>query len=329
MSTNEKRNSDDQQIDLFLISAKIGEFFQGINTMIFKAIQFVLKHIVILGILFVIGVGLGMYFDKTNKVYDHEIIVQPNFESTDYLYAKVALLTSKIKQRDSVFLKAIGIKNPSKLVKIDIAPVIDIYKFINSGDKDRNVLNFELLKLMADDGDLKKIVEEKMTSKNYAFHLISFTTNKPINLKEIIDPLMAYFNNSVYFEQMKSVYIKNAETKILRNNEIIAQIDGFLNDYGKSEASAKSDKLIYYNENTQLNAVIQTKNELISENGGLRLGLVGTDKIIKTNSTTINLLNTKSINGKLKLILPILFIGLYLLASIFISFYKTQAAKNK
>jgi len=161
MSTNEKRNSDDQQIDLFLISAKIGEFFQGINTIIFKAIQFVLKHIVILGILFVIGVGLGMYFDKTNKVYDHEIIVQPNFESTDYLYAKVALLTSKIKQKDSVFLKAIGIKNPSKLVKIDIAPVIDIYKFINSGDKDRNVLNFELLKLMADDGDLKKIVEEK------------------------------------------------------------------------------------------------------------------------------------------------------------------------
>jgi len=160
-----------------------------------------------------------------------------------------------------------------------------------------------------------------MTSKNYAFHLISFTTNKPINLKEIIDPLMAYFNNSVYFEQMKSVYIKNAETKIVRNNEIIAQIDGFLNDYGKSEAGAKSDKLIYYNENTQLNAVIQTKNALISENGGLRLGLVGTDKIIKTNSTTINLLNTKSINGKLKLILPILFIGLYLLAYIFISFY--------
>ncbi len=328
MNTNEKRNLDDQEIDLSVISNKIGNLFQDMNTAIFKFMQFILKNIVILGILFVIGFGLGMYSDKTNKIYDHEIIVEPNFGSTDYLYSKVELLASKIRQKDTLFLKAIGINNPSTLVKIKIEPVVDIYKFISGSDKDRNEQNFELLKLMAEDGDMAKIVEEKTTSKNYAFHVISFTTKQLTNRKDIIEPLLKYFNNSAYFDQIKNVYIQNHKTKIIRNNEIIAQIDGFLNNYTKDEGSAKSDKLVYYKENTQLNEVIQTKNNLIAEIGRLQLDLVHIDKVLKDSSATMNIQNTKSITGKLKLILPFVFILIYLLLYLFVKFYKTQAAKH-
>jgi len=286
MSTKDKTNLETQEIDLAVISNKIAGFFQSISTGIFKFIQFLIKNIVILGILFVIGFGLGLYLDRTNKIYDHEIIAQPNFGSTDYMYSKVELLASKIRQRDTVFLKAIGIDKPSNLLKIKIEPVIDIYKFISSGDKDSNEQNFELLKLIAEDGDMKKIIEEKTTSKNYAFHLISFTTNKISNRKDIIEPLLKYLNNSTFFNQIQNVYIKNTQTKITRNNEIIAQIDGFLNTYAKEGATSKS-------------------------------------------STTINIQNTQSINGKLKLVLPILFIALYMMIYFFISFYKKQSAKNK
>jgi hypothetical protein len=38
---------------------------------------------------------------------------------------------------------------------------------------------------------------------------------------------------------------------------------------------------VYYNENTQLNDVIQTKDKLIKEQGNLRLELVNADKIVK------------------------------------------------
>lgn len=329
MSTNDKRNFNDQEIDLSLLSDKIGIFFQSINTAIFKSIQFVIKHIVILVILFAIGFGLGMYLDKTQKIYDHEIIVQPNFGSTDYLYSKIELLQSKIKERDTVFLKSTGISDPSTLLKIKIQPVVDIYKFISGSDKDRNEQNFELLKLMAEDGDMKTIVKETTTSKNYAYHLISFTTAELVNRKDIIEPLLTYLNNSVYFNKIKDVYFENSKIKISRNNEIIAQIDGFLNNYTKSEENTKSDKLVYYNENTQLNDVIQTKNSLITEIGRLQLNIVDIDKIIKATSTTMNIKNTESIHGKLKLILPLLFIFLYTSAFFFINFYKNQAAKIK
>lgn len=329
MSNNDKRNLDDQEIDLAVISRKIGDLFQVMNKVIFKIIQFLIKKIIILGILFSIGIGLGIYLDKIQKVYDHEIIVQPNFGSTDYLYSKVGLLSSKIKERDTVFLKSIGIQEPSKFLKIEVKPIIDIYKFITGNSASVNEQNFELLKLIAEDGDMKKIVEEQTTSKNYALHKISFKTNKLVSRKDFIEPILKYLNSSLYFNQIKEVYVKNTQIKIDRDNQVITQIDGFLNSFNKViEGNTKSDKLVYYNENIQLNEVIQTKNGLISEIGRLQLDLIGIDQIIKEIGNTSNIQNTKSINGKLKLVLPILFVSLYLLLFLFISFYKTQSQKK-
>lgn len=330
MNNNDKSNLDNQEIDLSVLSKKIGDFFQSINKTIYKTIQFMIKKIIIIGVLFILGIGLGIYLDKTQKIYNHEIIVQPNFGSTDYLYSKVGLLASKIKEQDTVFLKSIGIKNPSNLLRIEIRPIVDIYKFISGNNAGVNEQNFELLKLMAEDGDMKKIVEEETTSKNYAFHQINFKTNKLVNRKDIIEPLLQYLNSSKYFNQIKGGYIKNSLIKINRNNEIITQIDGFLNSFSSVIAgNTKSDKLVYYNENTQLNDVIQTKNGLIAEIGKLQIDLISVDEIIKECSSTSNIQNTKSINGKLKLVLPILFVSLYLLLYLFIHFYKTQSQKYK
>ena len=114
------------------------------------------------------------------------------------------------------------------------------------------------------------------------------------------------------------------------NDSIISHINGVLNSFSKTlNCSQKSDKLFYYNENTQLNDVIKTKNELIKEQGEHRLELVGNDRIIKESSSTINIRNTKDLNGKMKLVLPLLFIFLFFLLGYFKSFYKNQLAKSK
>ena len=119
MNTTPPSNSDNQEIDLSQISKKIGEFFESIFTTIFKGILFLKRNLLIVVILFVIGVGLGVYLDKQTKVYDHEIVVSPNFGSNDYLYAKIELIKSKINEADTVFLKKIvGIQEPKKLKKI-------------------------------------------------------------------------------------------------------------------------------------------------------------------------------------------------------------------
>ena len=321
MNKNEPSNQEDQEIDLMQISKKMGRFFERINTRIFKGILFFKRNILILGILFIIGLGLGFFLDRTTKNYNNEIIVSPNFGSTDYLYAKIDLIESKIKENDTVFLKeVIGIKKPKKIDKIEIEPITDVYKFIENKSE-----NFELIKLMAENGDIKKIVEDNLTSKNYPFHTITFATNDLIDNKEVIEPLLNFLNNVDYYDKIKEASVNNIRMKMIQNDTIISQINNVLNGFSDKVNGPKNDKLVYYNENTQLNDIIKTKDNLINEQGAHRLELIGFDRIIKDNSITINIEKTSFAYRKLKFILPILFVFIYIFINFFIAFYKKQS----
>ena len=318
------QNNDNQEIDLSQIAKKIGNFFEGILTKIFNVFLFFKRNILWVGILFILGVGLGLYLDKTTKVYDNEIIASPNFGSVDYLYAKVELISSKINDGDTLFLKeVVGINEPKKLKKIAIAPITDVYKFINNSDK-----NFEFVKLLAEDGDLKKIVNENLTSKNYPYHLISYTTDKETSNEKTVQPLLKYLNSSDYFSLIQKEYLNNVKVKMTENDSIISQINGLLNAFSSNtNGTQKSDKLVYYNENSELNEVIKTKEILINEQGNHRISLVNFDKVVKESSVTLNIKNTKAVNGKMKFVLPLFFILLFVIVGFLKSFYKSQMSK--
>ncbi|QBZ97116.1 hypothetical protein [Flavobacterium sangjuense] len=326
------QNNDNQEIDLSQISKKIGSFFEGISNSIFEGILFIKRNIVIFISLFIIGVGAGYYLDKTSNSYDHEIIVAPNFGSTDYLYGKIDLLESKIKVQDTVFLKSIGIQNPKSLGQIEIEPIIDIYNFVNSAtsmaNSAQNTQNFELVKLLSEDGDINKVIKEKTTSKNYGRHIIHISTKGLVGNKNFIDPLMAYLNRNEYYQNVQKVYVNNIKTKMKQNEAIILQIDNLLNEFSSTTTNnQKSDKLVYYNENTQLNEIIKTKNNLIGELGGQRMDLVNNEQIIMKNSSVINVKNTKGVNGKMKLVIPLFLFFAFIGINMFKNFYRKQSAK--
>jgi hypothetical protein len=324
MSTNVPNNQEDQEIDLMQISKKINDFFQKLNMLLFKSIHFFVKNAVIISILLVAGAAIGFYCDMNFKTYNHKIIVTPNFGSTDYLYSKIDLIDSKIRSNDTVFFKEVlGIKSPKTLNKIEINPVIDIYKFIENKPE-----NFEVLKLMAEDEDINEIIENNMTSKNYTFHKIFFNTNKLVTYDEVIQPILKYLNSSKYYGKLQNAAINNMEIKMNQNDIIISQINEVLNGFSsKVNGAQQSDNLVYYNENTQLNDVIKTKDALITEQGADRMRLIGLDKIIKENSTILNIENKDSLNGKLKFVLPLLLISIFVLLRFFIAFYKKQSLK--
>lgn len=314
---------DGNEIDLAQISKKISSFFERIVITIFRGLFFVRRNILVFAVLGILGGGLGYYLDSKTKIYDHKIIVSPNYSSTDYLYSKIELLNSRINEGDTLFLKnVVGIKKPKSIVAIEVLPITDVYKFIEN-----NTQNFELLRLFAEDGDLKKIVQENMTSKNYPFHQITFSTKGVTDRTATIDPILNYLNDSDYFKKMQKEYLHNIDIKMVENDSLIRQINGFLNGVSNSiNGSQKSDKLVYYNENTQMNDVIKTKDELIREQGRLRLDLVNLDKIIKDNSVVSNINNKKGVNGKMKFVLPLLFFFLFGFGSLLIKFYKNRKA---
>lgn len=323
MSTNVPQNQDNQEIDLFAFFKKAADFFQWINRILFLSIRFFVKNVIIVSALVLLGFGVGLYLDRMQQRYDHQIIVAPNFKSTDYLYAKIDLLASKIADGDSVFLNSIGLSKYVALTKIKIEPIVDIYKLISNNEQ-----NFELLELMAQNGDLKAVVKETTTSKNYNYHTIIVTTKGKINQKEVIEPILKYLNTNAYFVDIQKVSIANIQQKIKVKEDIIVQIDEIVNSFSTSKQNvSKNEKLIYYNENNQLNSIIKTKDSLSSAMALLKIELLNSNKIINDNAIVLNIKSSTGINGKFKFILPLLLIALFILLSLFTAFYKKQAAK--
>jgi hypothetical protein len=328
MSTN---TNQDQEIDLGQLFGKIGNLFDTIISSIFKGILFVQKNIVLLLILVAVGGGLGYFMDINNKNFNHEVIVSPNFGSVDYLYNKVNLINSKIRQKDYSFLKSIGISKPENISKVSIKPIVDIYSFVNENKADaknaQNSQNFELVKLLSEEGDINKVLKDTLTSRNYTDHRISISTDGITTNKKTIDPILAYLNDSSFHNEYQKSYIDNIHFKIEQNEIIIKQIDGLLNQFSSTASNQKNDKLVYYNENSQLNGVIEQKNSLINEIGVLKTQLISLDKIVLDKSRVVNIKNTKGLNNKMKLVLPFLLVLGFLFVTFFIRFYKNQAAK--
>lgn len=323
MSTKVPQNSADQEIDIFQLSRSIGSFFDRLNSSVFRAIQFFIRNWIVVLVLVVLGVVSGFYLDSSKKSYNNQIVVTPNFESVDYLYAKVDLIQAKIASGDFDFLKnTVGITNPKAIRKIEIKPVADVYKFIE--DKEQN---FELIKLMAEVGEVKKVLEDNVTSKNYTHHTISFISNGLVNEKEVVEPILKYLNNSAYFKSIQKIGYKNLELEIAQNDTIIAQIDQVLNGLSTTaKNSSKNEKLVYYSENLQLNDIIKTKQKLVTEQGKNRFRLISFDKTIKEINTTLNINENKTVSGNFKIWLPILFIFLFVFVSLLRKFYRKQLA---
>src|SRR6476660_1184832 len=324
MSTNATKNDVVQEVDLMSLSKGIGNAFRSLNDLIYRFIRFLLRNIIWIVALIVIGGGLGYWLDSKNRgSYKTQLIFDTNFGSTDYLYAKVEQLGGKIKERDTVFLsKVVGIKHPEDLQEIGISPVIDVFKFVSNAG---NEANYRLIELMAQDGDIKKIVADNTTSKNYPYHMISFKTNGRTTAERTVTPLLNYLNDNDYYKKVQQEYLKNVDVKLRANDTMVKQIDRLLKEYANE--SGATGQSVYINENTQLNDMIKTKDQMIRDQGVNRVELVGLDKVIKDNSIITNIKDESGLGGKMKLVLPLLFIFIFLCVAAIKTLYQNQAAK--
>jgi len=315
MSSNTPNNND-QEIDLRQVSQKMGQAYENFLSWIFRGFLFVKRNLIVLIVLFVIGAGIGCYLDKSNKVYESKIVVTANFGSVDYLYSKIELLKSKIFQGDLQYLESTGINDFKKIGFIKIEPIIDIYPFINN-----NPQNFELVKILGEEGSLEDAIKNNITSKNYPYHTITFLSPKKLNEESTVKSVMRYLNDSDFYLKVKMESNKNILQKIKGNDTIIAQIDRILNSISQKKLNTN---LVYNNENNQLSDLIKTKESLIQAQANLKIDLINLDEVIKESSYTFNSVDNIELLQRNSIILPLLFLGLYLLSIGITRFYKSQ-----
>lgn len=309
-------NSQEQEIDLSQIGKSISKVFQKAVNRCFDLLFFIQKKLIIVFILLVIGGGLGFYLDKEPN-YTSDVVVIPNFGSNEYLYDKINLMSLKLKEKDKAFFTKIGIKNIKDFISIEIEPINGIYDFIN---KQEHKNNFDFIKLMAEDGDIEKVLQDKTTSKNYYLHGINIKTAIVYNQKDLIDPILNFLQQSEYFLKLQKIQQFNLEEKLAANKSIIAQIDEIVLSLNQN----KTGSSVSISENTGLSDLIEKKDYLILENQKLSTNRLEFEKIIKDQDIVLNQMNTSGANNKMKFILPLLFVLFYLLGYWFSIVFKQQ-----
>ena len=127
----EQNNSD--EIDLGIVFNKIKKITNNFLISIYKGIQFLLKHWWKIVLIAIIGGVIGYFLEQKNEPNKWAtIIVQNNFNSSNYVYEAVEQLNKKVKDKDTIFLKNAGFRTDTIVLKlIKIEPIVNIVELIN------------------------------------------------------------------------------------------------------------------------------------------------------------------------------------------------------
>ena len=313
-------NSQDQEIDLGQIGKGIKNFFNGMVNAFFDFLFFIKKKIIIISILIIVGILLAFSLDS--KVYKHEISVIPNFGSNEYLYKKIEQVDTKLREKDILFFNELGIKSYEDILSIEIEAYPGVYDFIKTNSEEKT--NFELLKLMAEDGNIDKILKDEMTSKNYYHHKITIETKGMFKKEELITPLLNYLNTNSYFENLQKISYNNLKEKIIFNDSLSKQIDKLIILMSSNSGSGT----ISISEKNSIPELIEKKDKLIKENQQSFLAENIYDKIIKEESIIINIREYKTLLLNNKILFPLILILLYFVIYSFSIFYKKQLTRS-
>lgn len=197
--------NENQEIDLGKVFTN---FSSSIKGLFIGFLAFLLKNKLILLLLFIIGFALGYYLDA-KPTYKNELILKPNFNTADYLYAKTEQFNSfKSMNEDNILEGKYNLKKRKELGNFKIEPINDIYRFLKDNES-----GYNFLKLMAEDGSIKKIIDEDVTSKNYEYHKVTFESKEFLTKEEVVEPFMKFINDDEYLLKLHEINLKNTEKK--------------------------------------------------------------------------------------------------------------------
>lgn len=306
MEKQNVNNQPTQEIDLVYLSRKVRESIRNFNLSLFRFFRFFYrKKIIILGLI-VVGLIAGFLIDRFSPViYKSEIVVAPNFHSTDYLYSKIDLLN------DEPHKKGIYKDN---LSSIKVKEVEDMYDLLESN-------NLEVIKIITEGGkSLENLSDEKKFAKNYRYHLITLKTKNKENTNKIINTLLNDLNSSPYFLERGKHELQNIKIRKEQITKSIDQINEILNKLG-SGTGIESNSNLNINTYDQLNAIIDLKDFYTKEIIKLDTKIIESNKIIYALSTSVNNEDNSFFKGKWKLLTPAIFVLLFLLYAYFVRFY--------
>lgn len=276
-------------------------------------------------VIIIIGIIAGFLLNSLKKdLKETTLIVQINFDSTNYVYNAIEQLNNKVKEKDTLFLANQGLySKKSIIVSSEIQPIVNIMDILNNTE----TTNSAYLKTVFEESKFEDdILTSEVFIPQYKFHKITLVSNYE-NTQAVIEGFMKFLNNNDLLNKIKEIRVDNTKMIIERNENSISYIDSIVKVYGTMIENPVSTGQVYYNSyeinNSNIHLLFTSKDELLEKNLELQTELQKYDHIVEV-------INKPEFQLKREFnyifVIPILFILIYIIFGLLAGVYRK--AKN-
>ena len=267
------KNKPAEELDLFFFFSEIKKVFRSWVRAFFKGFDFARKRWLIILILILVGIGAGYYLEQNsfsgNKA---KILLKVNFDMGNYLYNTVDVVDKKLKAGDTEFYQTLGLNPNNPTIKgVELVPVINVHDITDDfEDTNRNL--DALLRYVEFNMEEEELYQTFTTNYNYHYLTVSLTGQ---GTNDDLERLMNYINANPILKEFRDTSVKTINEKLVANKQTIEQIELFMQKYLEQESDQRALGTQFYVEReTRPDLLLETKNELLTENQELNDALV-------------------------------------------------------
>lgn len=315
------QQNSSEEVDLGYLWIKVKEIKNRILLLFYKTIRFVIKNWLILLALVITGILIGYFLEKYQKIArEGSLIVQINFDASNYVYNSIEHLNNKVIDKDTIFLKKMGFYKDQKIIlrKVEIVPIVNIADILDK----INVENRSIEPLLDQAQYEDNLLTSEIFIPEYKTHRISIKTTEE-GSSATINYLLAYLNDNELMQQIKEVTVLNTIDQIKQIKQSIVGVDSIVKKYG-TQIRGVSTSQVYFNSveaNNNMHLLFSLKNTLLKNVEKLEIELLKYNDIVTLLDNPF-LATKKSFFDKKMIILPILFVLLFIIFLFFKKAYK-------
>ena len=299
MST--KKQNNDEEVDLgslFTVIGKgfknffnfIGNIFKGVFHRLILILLFLKLHFLKFSVAVLIGGIVGFFLESNKETkFSSNLIVKPNFESTQLLYENINYYNDLVKQQNTKHLASIFKIDTSKaaaLRKFEITPLMNSNDIINAYDN--FILEVDTLTVKSYDFDN---FESSFTDFDYLVHNIEVQATVSDIFSELENTIINSIEKNTFFKKIKNLTKENLNTKdsILKANFI--EVDSLRSVYMRAILEGAKNNSNGTNIDLGSKSNITKENDLFEIDRKIIYDLSQTYEDIATKSDVINIIS--------------------------------------
>ncbi len=299
------QENKNEEIDLMQLFGGIKEFFRKFLKLIVDAVLFYKKKFVLFLVLGILGVALGFftdkYMDKKNN-FVQEIIIEPNYNSVEYIYDYINNLEANFKDENYVNKLGLKIEQVENVKKIILEPVIQPNDVLNRlQDKESFI-----------EGYNENSLKEKKYRNFYKQHKLTvlFEKKNPENAS-ITNKILEVLKSNKYYNDLLSFQLKQTKNNLEQSKVSLKFVNDYLTNLSENP-NPNEEKYIFATESETptIASLLKRKEELINTISDHERFLVLNKEIFIIVEYNDVVSKRKKLVNRNLLIIPLVLIGL-------------------